>query len=357
MIDKKFWSKRKVFLTGHTGFKGGWLSLWLNNLNCDITGYSLKAPTNPAIFFDTNVGDIVTKNIEKDVRNFDNLKNEIQQAEPEIVIHMAAQSLVRESYEDPKGTFSTNVMGTVNVLESVRSAPSVKAVLIVTTDKCYENREWLWGYRENDRMGGHDPYSSSKACAELAAAAYRKSFFQNSGVAVATARAGNVIGGGDWSKDRIVPDAVRAFKDGKKLVVRNPLAIRPWQYVLEPLGGYLLLCQKLVSEPVKYSEAWNFGPNSENEVSVRELVEYIARTWGNNAVWQQDQQGNPHEARTLKLDCSKANALLNWKPIWTYRRALEETIGWYRAWTDDGKNMQNITLQYIDKFQREMNNG
>lgn len=353
VIDSNFWKNRKVFLTGHTGFKGSWLSLWLKRLGAEVTGYAIESPTEPAIFHVAAVGQTLARNIYGDIRDLARLTNSIQEIEPEIVIHMAAQSLVRNSYSDPVGTYSTNVMGTVNMLEAVRNAPSVKAVLNITTDKCYENNERvLMGYRENEPMGGHDPYSSSKGCAELVSSAYRRSFLQEAGIAIATARAGNVIGGGDWATDRIVPDTIRAFVEKKPLMVRNPNAIRPWQHVLEPLSGYLMLCQQLINHPKEFTEAWNFGPNNEDAQPVSTLADIMMKCWGENAIWQIDAGAHPHETRYLMLDCSKAKTLLKWRPIWGVERALDETIQWYKAWHKQN-DMYEFTLRQIGTYQQE----
>jgi CDP-glucose 4,6-dehydratase len=275
-FDKQFWKNKRVFLTGHTGFKGSWLSIWLDSLGANVHGYSLKPPTDPSLFNLCSI-DRFTNSTIGDIRNRDLLKATLQKAQPEIVFHLAAQPLVRESFKNPVETYETNVMGTVNLLDAVRACPSVKAVVIVTTDKCYENREWHWGYRENDPMGGYDPYSSSKGCAELVTAAYRQSFFNpkdfdNHHIAVASARAGNVIGGGDWALDRLVPDCLKAILDGRKIIVRNPHAIRPWQHVLEPLRGYLLLAQKLFENGPQFAEAWNFGPDDRDCRPVIDVV-------------------------------------------------------------------------------------
>jgi CDP-glucose 4,6-dehydratase len=352
VITPSFWDKRKVLLTGHTGFKGSWLSLWLKQLGAEVTGYALDPPTDPAIYYAASVDQSLDKSIHADIRDSITFTRTMQAAEPEIVIHMAAQPLVRDSYTDPVATYSSNVMGTVNMLEAVRSTPSVIAVLNITTDKCYDNNEWVWGYRENEPMGGHDPYSSSKACAELVSSAYRSSFLQDAGIALATARAGNVIGGGDWAKDRIVPDAMRAFIDKKSLLVRNSKATRPWQHVLEPLSGYLMLCQQLVARPDEYAEAWNFGPDDEDAQPVSSLVDIMVRDWGGSAQWQLDGGVHPHEAHYLKLDCSKAKSLLKWEPIWDLERALGETVQWYRAWHDGG-DMHDFTLKQIENYQQE----
>lgn len=352
MIDVSFWQNRKVFITGHTGFKGSWLSLWLQQLGAKVTGYSLESPTTPSIFESAKVSAVIEKSITGNICDAKLFISAMQQAKPEIIIHMAAQSLVRDSYTDPVGTYATNVMGTVNMLEAVRNTPSVKAVLNITTDKCYENKEWIWGYRENEPMGGHDPYSSSKACAELISSAYRNSFLDNEGIALATARAGNVIGGGDWAKDRIVPDAMRAFMDNESLLIRNPIATRPWQHVLEPLSGYIMLCQKLIEQPENFSEGWNFGPDDEGAQPVSILADTMVRCWGNDAQWMVDNNEHPHEARYLKLDCSKAKNLLKWKPIWCLERALDETVQWYKAWHQN-KEIQRFTLEQIKLYQEE----
>ncbi|WP_198266395.1 CDP-glucose 4,6-dehydratase [sulfur-oxidizing endosymbiont of Gigantopelta aegis] len=353
MIESNFWQGRKVFLTGHTGFKGSWLSLWLKQLGAVVTGYALEPPTSPALFNDAGINHALKKHIHGDIIDGASLSRAMHNAEPEIVIHMAAQSLLRESYDDPLATYSTNVIGTVNLFEAIRKTVSVKAVLNITTDKCYENKEWNWGYREIEPMGGYDPYSSSKACAELVSSAYRQSFFQHSGVALATARAGNVIGGGDWATDRIVPDAMRAFMDKRILFVRNPLAIRPWQHVLEPLAGYLLLCQQLLQAPEQFSEPWNFGPKDEDAQPVSRLADIMSENWGASAQWALDKEAHPHEARFLKLDCSKARTQLKWQPLWDLERALTESVRWYKAWHNQ-ENMHQFTLQQINSYQEEL---
>jgi len=352
VIDLSFWKNRKVFITGHTGFKGSWLSLWLTQLGAKVTGYSLEIPTNPSIFKVAEIKERLQQDIYGDIRDLTAFSKAVQESEPEIIIHMAAQSLVRESYVDPVGTYSTNIMGTVNMLESVRNTPSVKAVLNITTDKCYENREWVWGYRENEPMGGYDPYSSSKGCAELISSAYRSSFLQEADVALATARAGNVIGGGDWAKDRIVPDAMNAFIKKEPLQVRNPMATRPWQHVLEPLSGYIVLCQQLINNPKEYTNGWNFGPKDDDVKPVSDLADIMVRSWGEDAQWKLDDKSQPHEAHSLRLDCSKANTLLKWKPIWNLERALDETVQWYKSWHQQN-NMYDFTLNQISIYQQE----
>lgn len=355
-MNTSFWSGKKVFLTGHTGFKGSWLSLWLQQLNAEVTGYSLKPPTNPSLF---GVADVAQgmESIIGDIRDGTSLSKAIQQVEPDIVIHMAAQSLVRHSYIDPVETYSTNVMGTVRVLDAVRRVPSVRAVVNVTSDKCYQNEEWLWGYRETDPMGGFDPYSSSKGCSELVTSAYIHSFFnptiyKEHHVALATARAGNVIGGGDWAEDRLIPDILRAISANRSVIIRNPNAIRPWQHVFEPISGYLLLAQKLYSEGVAFTEGWNFGPNDEDAKPVQWIVERIIQQWANGANWQLDQGSNPHEANYLKLDCSKAKTRLDWHPKLKLIDALKNTIAWYQAY-QRGVDMREFSLNQIVSFRND----
>ena len=356
VIDPEFWKGRRVFLTGHTGFKGSWMSAWLYQLGAKVTGYALEPPTNPSLFNDAAISKCLVKEFTADICDSKLLNSAITESQPEIVIHMAAQSLVRESYSEPVNTYATNVMGTVNILEASRSIPSVKAVLNITSDKCYDNKEWVWGYRENDPMGGYDPYSSSKGCAELVTAAYRNSFFSEAGIAVATARAGNVIGGGDWAKDRIVPDAMRAFMANLPLVVRNPKSIRPWQHVLEPLSGYLQLCQQLFIKPDDFSQGWNFGPSDDDAEPVAILANIMANGWGEGASWSTDQKEHPHEAHYLKLDCSKANLKLNWKPVWKLDHALDATVQWYKAWHNK-QDMHEFTMDQIKAYQQELLKG
>jgi len=331
MIDGGFWRDKKVFLTGHTGFKGGWLSLWLQSLGAQVQGFALEPPTEPNLFTAAQVGAGMGSTI-GDIRELDVLRASMRAFAPDIVLHLAAQPLVRASYDDPVGTYATNVMGTVHVLESVRATPSVRAVVVVTTDKCYENREWAWGYREDEPMGGHDPYSNSKGCAELVTSAYRASFLGASKVAVATARAGNVIGGGDWAVDRLVPDLLRAFERGAPAVIRHPGAVRPWQHVLEPLAGYLELAQALWENGDAYAEGWNFGPRDEDARPVRWIVERLARAWGPDARWELDARAQVHEAQMLKLDISKARQRLHWTPRWTLAEALDRIVAWHQAW-------------------------
>jgi CDP-glucose 4,6-dehydratase len=352
-VNVNFWRGKRVLMTGHTGFKGSWLSLWLQSMEAQVVGYALVPPTTPSLFEVAEVGKGMTS-ITGDIRDLEKLRAVFTEHKPEIVIHMAAQPLVRYSYIEPVETYSTNVMGTVNLLEAVRSTPSVKAVVNITSDKCYENREWVWGYRENEAMGGYDPYSSSKGCAELVASAYRNSYFhpdkyQQHGVAIASARAGNVIGGGDWAGDRLIPDILRAIIQGKPVHIRNPHAIRPWQHVLEPLAGYLQLAQKLYIDGTAYAEGWNFGPNDEDAKPVQWIVEKLTTAWGEGASWKLDGGEHPHEAHYLKLDCSKAKAQLDWHPKWHLDATLSAIIEWHRAHRD-GKDMRALTLKQIQQY-------
>lgn len=347
---------RKVFVTGHTGFKGSWLSLWLHSLGADVTGYGLEPPTNPSLFQVCRICELINSRT-GDVRDLNSLQQALQDSSPEIVIHMAAQAIVRESYSNPVDTFSTNIMGTVNVLEAVRRVPGIKAVVIVTTDKCYENKEWVRGYREEDILGGFDPYSSSKACAELVSSAYRRSFFQDGPNSnppavryIATVRAGNVLGGGDWGKDRLIPDCIRSLSAGERLIIRNPLAVRPWQHVLEPLGGYLLLASYLMKDGDSYSEAWNFGPDEESARPVKWILDHMANRVPGFA-WELDGGSNPHETNYLKLDSAKARTRLGWRPRWHLEKALDKTIEWYTAWQRGG-NMREITFEQIKNYEQ-----
>lgn len=348
-MNSNFWKEKRVLLTGHTGFKGSWLSLWLQHLGAELTGYALKPPTEPNLFNLANVANKM-KSIEGDVRELNHLNEVIYKYKPEIVIHMAAQPLVRLSYQEPVETYATNVMGTVNLLESVRRIGCVKTVLIVTSDKCYENREWVWGYREDEPMGGFDPYSSSKGCSELVTSAYRRSFFQGKNIAVATARAGNVIGGGDFALDRIIPDIFRGILENRTIKIRNPQATRPWQHVLEPLSGYMLLIEKLFSDPNKFSESWNFGPAESDCKPVSFLVETIASSWEGSIKWEIEEQKNLHEAGYLKLDCSKAKTRLNWTPRWNIERAIEETIIWYKEFEKSKNKIKEFSISQINSY-------
>lgn len=352
-MDLNFWHGKRVFMTGHTGFKGSWLSLWLQLMGAEVVGFSLEAPTQPSLFEVAEVANGMTSII-GDVRNLSHLQQAMADAEPDIALHLAAQPLVRYSYEHPVETYATNVMGTVNFLESVRTTPSVRVAVVITSDKCYENREWVWGYRENEAMGGHDPYSNSKGCAELVTAAYRSSFFspetyEQHRVAVASVRAGNVIGGGDWALDRLIPDMIKAFHQGQTALIRNPHAIRPWQHVLEPLSGYLLLAQKLWQNGPEFVGGWNFGPRDEDARPVSWIVEYLTQLWGSGATWQLNKGSHPHEATYLKLDCSKAKTQIGWEPCLT----LDETLAWivefYRGYYD-GQSARKIATAQIRRY-------
>ena len=349
-----FWRGKRVFLTGHTGFKGSWMSLWLQQLGAELTGYSLAPPTNPSLYEHGQVG-YGMHSIIGDIRDGTKLAAAVREAAPEIVIHMAAQPLVRRSYLNPVETYSTNVMGTVNLFEAVRGLDCVRALVNVTTDKCYENREWLWPYRENEPMGGFDPYSSSKGCSELVTAAYRNSFFSKKKftehkVALASARAGNVIGGGDWAEDRLVPDALSAFAVGEPVSIRNPNAIRPWQHVLEPLRGYLTLAQRLHSDGVDFAEAFNFGPQTEDARTVEWVVGRLAKEWGGCATWQTETGGHPHEASLLMLDISRAAHLLDWRPKLSIDEALKLTVDWARSFKA-GQDIRSLTIAQICDYQ------
>jgi CDP-glucose 4,6-dehydratase len=346
VVTPKFWAGKKVFVTGHTGFKGSWLALWLVSLGARVSGYALKPPSSPSLWALVEAKSGIASTI-ADIRDLGALQRAIGEFQPEIVFHLAAQSLVRPSYEDPVGTYATNVMGTVHLLEAVRKAGGVQAVVNVTSDKCYENLESGQAYRENDAMGGRDPYSSSKGCAELVTTAYRASF--PGGAALASARAGNVIGGGDWAQDRIVPDIVRAAAAGKAVQVRNPRAVRPWQHVLEPLAGYLQLAERLRATPAMFAEGWNFGPDEKDAVPVETVVSTIARLWGPPASWAADKGEQPHEAQFLKLDSSKARSRLGWSPRLGLQTALEWTVGWYQSQAQ-GADARQLTLAQIERY-------
>lgn len=343
-----FWKGRRVLITGHTGFKGAWLTTWLLKLGCVITGLALEPHTFPSMFESLGLGRSVDSRI-GDIRNARFVETVIEDADPEVVIHMAAQSLVRRSYDDPSGTFMTNVMGTVHLLEAARRASKLRSIVIVTSDKCYENREWTWGYRESDALGGHDPYSASKGCAELVTASYRRCFGER--MFIASARAGNVIGGGDWSDDRLIPDVIRSLVSGKPLDIRNPGAIRPWQHVLEPLYGYLSLAERLYTDGPSFAGAWNFGPNIGDTLPVAEVVNRMNQKLGTDAVWRYDGRDHPHEANFLKLDISKAVGELGYRPRVSLEMALDWTAEWYRAFLDK-QDMVKITHDQIDRFDR-----
>lgn len=343
-----FWKNKKVLITGHTGFKGSWLSLWLQLLQAKVIGYALAPPTSINLFEGANIEDEMI-DIRGDVRDYDALHRVIKQHKPEIIIHMAAQSLVRYSYSHPVDTYATNVMGTVNLLEAVRHSPDVRVLVNVTTDKCYENKEWYWGYREDEPMGGFDPYSNSKACSELVTASYRNAFFNQVSIGLATARAGNVIGGGDFAEDRIIPDLIRSCIENKNVKIRYPKAIRPWQHVLEPLSGYLRLAQLLYDNPKAYSEAFNFGPSDADAKSVEWIADKVLTLWGGNVKWEKMDVPQFHEANYLKLDCSKAQTKLDWKPMWNIHQTLDETVAWYRAYYEKAA-MREITLNQIKRY-------
>jgi len=353
VIDQAFWNGKRVFLTGHTGFKGSWLSLWLHSLGATVKGYSLEPPTSPSLFKEANVEGVIFSQID-DIRDQGILHKSMTSFNPDILIHMAAQPLVRYSYDEPIETYDVNVIGTAKVLEVARSCSNLKAIVNITTDKCYENDERTQGYKEDDPMGGHDPYSSSKGCAELVASAYRSSFLQEQGVGLASVRAGNVIGGGDWADDRLIPDILRSFEKSKPVVIRNPKATRPWQHVLEPLSGYLILAQKLYENQKEYAEGWNFGPNEKDVKPVDWILDKMISKWPNSS-WELDQSSHPHEAGFLKLDISKAETRLNWKSIWGLSHALEKIISWHKAWLNK-EDMQAACLAEIEEYTKDMNN-
>ncbi len=348
----RFWAGRRVLVTGHTGFKGSWMSLWLGRLGARVHGFALKAPTQPSLFEEARVTEGMTSTI-GDIRDPESLRSVLVRAEPEVVFHLAAQPIVRQSYAEPVETFQTNVMGTVNVLEAVRHAPSVRAVVNVTTDKCYENREWQRGYREDDPLGGHDPYSGSKACAEIVGAVYRRSFMSmrasGGAVGIANARAGNVIGGGDWARDRLIPDMIRAIKSGTSVCIRHPASTRPWQHVLEPLSGYLLLARRMLEGATFASDAWNFGPDAGDVRPVSWILDRWMARWGEGFAWRQHAGDHPHEARLLQLDNSKARERLGWRPRWPLEEGLDRTIDWYREWLR-GRDMRAVTIGQIEEF-------
>jgi len=355
VVDPGFWQDKRVFITGHTGFKGGWLTLWLSSMGAKVTGYSLAPNTTPSFYYVAGIDGVVDKSLFADIRDLEELRSAMTAANPEIVIHMAAQPLVRYSYANPVETYATNVMGVVNVLECIRGNGGVHATIVVTSDKCYENQEWAWGYRENEPLGGYDPYSNSKGCAELVTSAFRQSYFPDTlyakhAHALASVRAGNVIGGGDWSEDRLIPDALKAFESGAPLVIRNPLATRPWQHVLEPLSGYLVLAQALFQEGIGYASAWNFGPRDEDTCSVQDVINLLIKKLPAGAKWHQDQSEQPHEAHSLKLDCSKANQFLGWKPRWSLETAIQRTADWQKAFLCK-ENMQHVSIQQISDYQ------
>jgi len=355
-VNAQFWSGKRVFLTGHTGFKGSWLSLWLYEMGAVVKGYALAPNTQPTLFEEARVGELIESEL-ADIRDFETLQKAMLDFNPDILIHMAAQPLVRLSYEEPLETYAINVMGTANVLQAARSCTHLKAIVSVTTDKCYENKEWPWGYREYEPMGGHDPYSSSKGCAELVTAAFRKSYFCETNTAnLASARAGNVIGGGDWAADRLIPDILKAFENGKPVVIRNPLSTRPWQHVLEPLSGYLVLAQALCTDNGdRFAEGWNFGPKDEDCKPVNWILNKMVEKWEGKASWELDQNNNPHEAGFLKLDCSKAQNQLKWSPNWNLEITLTKIVTWHQAWLNN-EDVQLACFNEIAAYTQENEN-
>jgi len=359
MITPSFWKHKRVFLTGHTGFKGAWLSLWLTQMGAKVTGFALEPSTNPSLFELVQLEQLVDSHI-GNINDLESLAKVMLNSNPDIVIHMAAQPLVGDSYSDPVGTFHTNVIGTAHVLEAAKQAIqggcTIRAILNVTTDKCYENKEWHWGYRELDPLGGKDPYSASKACSEIITASYRDSFFPVSkfkehGVGIATARAGNVIGGGDWSKDRLIPDCINALIENKPIVLRRPQAVRPWQHVLEPLYGYIVLVEHLYEHGEKYSQAWNFGPEYTDCRKVGDVVHRLVKEWKGNMEFVSSSKVTYNEANLLMLDCSKSKALLGWRPVWTLEQALGKIVQWYQAYQNK-ENMRVVTVRQINQFMR-----
>jgi CDP-glucose 4,6-dehydratase len=370
-MNPTFWSSRKVFLTGHTGFKGSWLAFWLLSVGADLCGYALDPPTDPSLYrllgldaggphppsFDECGMSARLRSIRGDIRDLAALESAMRGFAPEVVIHMAAQPLVRLSYQNPVETYAVNVLGTVHLLDAVRHTPSVRSVVVITSDKCYENQEWHWPYREHEPMGGHDPYSSSKGCAELVTSAYRRSFFHpdlyaSHHVAIASARAGNVIGGGDWAPDRLVPDIMRAFSLAAPVIIRNPEAVRPWQHVLEPLSGYITLAERLYSDGPAFAEPWNFGPADSDARPVRDLVTELAYLWGDCASWESSAPESVHEANLLRLDSSKARAKLGWTPRWSFNQTLARTVEWYKAFYA-GQDVRACTLNQIELFMQQ----
>lgn len=347
-INSNFWNGRSVFLTGHTGFKGGWTALWLSQMGAKVHGYSLDPISTPNFFEVTKLKERLTSSTIADIQNYSTLKSAMSFANPSVIIHMAAQPLVRKSYEEPVKTFKTNIIGTVNLLEAARKIDTVEAIVNITTDKCYENKEQLKPYLENDKLGGYDPYSSSKACAELVSSAYRNSFLKKIGIKIATARAGNVIGGGDWASDRLIPDFLRAIDDDKKLFIRSPNAVRPWQHVFEPISGYLILAEKLVTNSNNFAEAWNFGPQENDSKSVSWVVDYLSQKIP-NIKWDVDKTTQPHETMLLLLDNSKAKSKLNWKPQWSIKTAIDKTIEWHHAWKEN-QSMTEVSISQIKSY-------
>ncbi len=347
-INSSFWRGRSVFLTGHTGFKGGWLALWLSEMGAKVYGYSFEAPTNPNFFNIVNLGNKIQNSVIGDIRNLTKLTNSMQIASPSVVFHMAAQPLVRQSYNDPIETFTTNLIGTINVFEAARKIDTIEAIVNITTDKCYENKEQNQPYQETDRLGGYDPYSSSKACSEIATSAYRNSFLSKSGIKLASARAGNVIGGGDWAADRLIPDFFRSIDKNETLLIRSPQAVRPWQHVLDPLSGYLMLAEKLVFNASDYAEAWNFGPEMSGAQTVSWVLNRLSEKFINTD-WQIETTEQQHEASLLKLDITKAKSKLGWKPRWSLETAIDKTVLWYQSFKEK-KNMEEYSLKQIENY-------
>lgn len=352
-VSPAFWQGKRVFVTGHTGFKGSWLSLWLTSLGAQVKGFALAPPTHPALFVEAKVAEGMESE-QGDIRDLAAITHSMTRFNPDVLIHMAAQPLVRLSYREPVETYATNVMGTLHVLEAARQCPNLRAIVNVTTDKCYENREWEWGYREDEPMGGHDPYSNSKGCVELITSAYRKSFFNNpQGAVLASGRAGNVIGGGDWAEDRLIPDILSAFEKSEPVTIRNPRSTRPWQHVLEPLSGYLVLAEHLWTHGHRFAQGWNFGPKDEDARPVEWILNHMVQAWGGGARWELDQDPQPHEANYLKLDISKARAHLHWVPSWNLETTLARIVTWHRAWLS-GNDMQAHCLEEINAYMLAM---
>ncbi|HEV7258696.1 MAG TPA: CDP-glucose 4,6-dehydratase [Bosea sp. (in: a-proteobacteria)] len=354
MLNRSFWQNRKVFVTGHTGFKGSWLALWLEALGADVTGYALDPPSEPNLFEQARVGECL-RSIRGDIRDFEHLKSTMATCKPDVIIHMAAQSVVRHGYEEPVETYATNVMGTVHLLEAIRQLGRPCVVVNVTSDKCYENREWVWGYREHDAMGGHDPYSNSKGCAELVTSAYRDSYFppdglSRHGVALASARAGNAIGGGDWTANQLIPDLIRAFLGRRPCRIRSPSAIRPWQFALMPLHGYLLLCERLAEDGQRFASGWNFGPAETDARPVSWIADKLVTLWGEGASWTRDGAAHPAEAQLLRLDTSKARASLDWHPVLQLDQSLAWIVEWYHAF-QAGADLQSLTRRQIERYE------
>lgn len=353
VMNKDFWQSKRVLVTGCTGFKGSWLTTWLNLLGAKIYGYSLPAPTKPSMWEELNLENLCEKVVYHDIRDYDKLNSTINEIKPEIIIHMAAQPLVRYSYKHPRETYEVNVMGTVNLLDIVRQTDFIKAVVNVTTDKCYENKEWIWAYRENEPLGGYDPYSNSKGCSELVTSAFIQSYFDDKHTAtIASARAGNVIGGGDFALDRLIPDLVRSWERNEKVTIRYPDSVRPWQHVLEPLSGYLTLAEKLYKDGYKLRGGWNFGPHDNEIKTVRDVLTSMTKIWGNNVSWEQDKNINYHEAGLLRLDCSKARMKLDWQPKWSIDTTLEKLTKWYKAYFAKNQDMLELSKNQINDYMK-----